>query len=203
MKRVKKKVKIPIGRRAFSISSLRTLGLAILIFTNKEIKKIPLNTNAFSPAIRVVVLMLIVTGIAYPLILVAIGQSVLPFQSNGSLITIDGKAIGSKLIAQDFKSQKFFHSRLPSASASGVDPHITPDDAFSQIPNVSRASEIPVNSLRTLVELNIERNKVSNLLAFAPDYVNVLDLNVDLVKRYPGAYREFINTSNATHRGGV
>ena len=46
-----------------------------------------------------------------------------------------------------------------------------------------------------MVELNIERNKVSNLLAFAPDYANVLELNVDLVKRYPGAYSDFVNTS--------
>ena len=47
-----------------------------------------LNSERFGPAIRVFILMLIVTGIAYPLVLVAIGQGLLPFQSNGSLISI-------------------------------------------------------------------------------------------------------------------
>ncbi|MGA9168924.1 MAG: potassium-transporting ATPase subunit C [Nitrososphaeraceae archaeon] len=197
MKRINKKVKIPIDTKALSRPSLRAAGLSILILTNKLVKKVPLNTKSFSPAIRVVLLMMIVTGIAYPLILVAIGQNILPFQSNGSILTFNGKAIGSKLIAQEFKSPKFFHSRPSSDSASGVDPHITPDNAFSQISNISKASGIPQNTLRTLVELNIERNKVSNLLAFAPDHVNVLELNTELVKQYPEAYGEFLKTGNS------
>lgn len=171
--------------------------------TMKKIKKfalnaIPLGAKTLSPALRVVLLMLVVTGIAYPLILIAIGQNMLPFQSNGSILTFNGKAVGSELIEQEFKSPKFFHSRPSSDSASGLDPHITPDNAFVQISNVSMASKIPQNTLRTLVELDIERNKNSNLLAFAPDYVNVLDLNTELVKRYPEAYGEFINTGNIT-----
>jgi K+-transporting ATPase ATPase C chain len=201
MKRIKKINKILIDTKAFSIPALRILGLTMLISTKKMIKRIPQNYESFSPAIRVVILMLIVTGIAYPLILVAIGQNVLPFQSNGSIITFNGKAVGSKLIAQEFKSPKFFHSRPSSDSASGLDPHIIPDDVFSQIPNISKTSGIPENTLRTLVELNIEKNKVSNLLAFAPDYANVLELNIDLVKRYPGAYSELVNTSNIMHDG--
>jgi K+-transporting ATPase ATPase C chain len=179
--------------------ALRTVGLLIL-FLIKEITTkiiIPLlDAKTLSPALRVVILMLVVTGIAYPLILVAIGESILPSQSNGSILTLNGKDIGSDLIAQEFRSAKFFHSRPSSDSASGVDPHITPGNALSQIQNISKASGIPANTLRTLVELNIERNKISNLLAFAPDYVNVLELNIDLVKGYPEAYSEFINASN-------
>ena len=72
--------------------------------------------------------MIIATGIAYPLLLVMIGEVALPFQSNGSLITLDGKVVGSKLIAQEFKSDKFFHSRPAANSTSGVDPHITPEE---------------------------------------------------------------------------
>jgi K+-transporting ATPase ATPase C chain len=195
MKRVKKINKIPINTKAFNIPALRIM----LTSTKKMIKRIPLNSESFSPAIRVVILMLIVTGIAYPLILLAIGQNLIPFQSNGSILTFNGKAVGSKLVAQEFKSPKFFHSRPPSDSASGIDPHIIPDNAFSQISNISKASGIPENTLRTLVELNIERNKVSNLLAFAPDYANVLELNIDLVKRYSGAYSDFVNTSIIKH----
>jgi K+-transporting ATPase c subunit len=60
-----------------------------------------INKNTLSPAIKVVILMLVVTvtGIVYLLVLVAIGQSMLTYESNGSLITINGKVIGSKLIA--------------------------------------------------------------------------------------------------------
>ena len=45
---------------------------------------------------------------------------------------------------------------------------------------------------RTLIDLNIERNKVSNALVFAPQYVNVLEVNLDLVRQYPEHYHEFL-----------
>jgi K+-transporting ATPase ATPase C chain len=159
--------------------------------------KSQINKNTLSPAFRVVIVMLVVTGIVYPLIVVAIGQSTLPYQSNGSLITINGKVIGSKLIAQDFKSPKFFHPRPSSDSASTVDPDITPENAFLQVSNVSRATGINPNALNTLIELNIEKNRVSNLIAFAPNYVNVLEVNLELVKQYPDLYSEFLNSAQA------
>lgn len=167
-------------------------GLKIL----EQIKS-QINKDTLSPAIKVVVLMLVVTGIVYPLILVAIGKSTLPYQSNGSLITINGKVIGSKLIAQDFKSPKFFHPRPSSDSASNVDPDITPEKAFLQVSNVSRATGINPNALNTLIELNIERNRVSNMVAFAPNYVNVLEVNLELVKQYPDVYNAFLNSAQA------
>jgi len=164
-----------------------------------------LTSERFGPAIRVFILMLIVTGIAYPLVLVVIGQGLLPFQSNGSLISIDEnngegegegererRNVGSILIAQEFKSPKFFIPRASSDSASGVDPHVTPENAFVQILNVSEATGIPLNALRTILDLNIERNKVENLLAFAPNYVNVLEVNLELVRQYPELYNEFL-----------
>ena len=203
MKRIRKIIKkLAIQFKAFTGPALSIVGLAILASLTKIIKRIPLNTRIISPPLRVVLLMLIVTGIAYPLILVAIGQNMLPFQSNGSILTFDGKAVGSKLIAQDFKSPKFFHLRPPSDSASALDPHITPGNAFSQISNVSRASGIPQNTLRTLIELDVERNKNSNLLAFSQDYVNVLELNLELVNQYPEAYGEFIKTFNSSSMDG-
>ena len=182
----------------------REKGLKIL----EQIKS-QINKNTLSPAIKVVALMLVVTGIVYPLVLVAIGQSTLPYQSNGSLITINGKVIGSKLIAQDFKSPKFFHPRPSSDSASTVDPDITPENAFLQVSNVSRATGINQNALHTLIELNIERNRVSNMVAFAPNYVNVLQVNLELVNQYPDVYIAFLNnpdpqktTADITGLGG-
>ncbi|HET9774613.1 MAG TPA: potassium-transporting ATPase subunit C, partial [Nitrososphaeraceae archaeon] len=60
--------------------------------------------------------------------------------------------------------------------------------AYQQISNISKATEIPENALKTLIDLNIERNKVSNLIVFAPKYVNVLEVNLELVKQYPEIY---------------
>jgi K+-transporting ATPase ATPase C chain len=147
----------------------------------------------FSPSIRTVILMILVTGIVYPLAVLVVGQSVLPDQSNGSMIELGGTKIGSKLIAQEFVSPKFFHPRASSESASGLDPHITKESALSQIPQISQASGIPENHLTTLVELNIAQNNAENWLVFAPEYANVLELNVELVKQYPEIYSEFLD----------
>ncbi|HET7149458.1 MAG TPA: potassium-transporting ATPase subunit C [Candidatus Nitrosopolaris sp.] len=172
------------------INKINRKGLKML-----EKIKSQINKNTLSPAIKVVILMLVVTGIVYPLVLVVIGQSALPYQSNGSLITINDKVIGSKLIAQEFKSSKFFHPRPSSDSASNVDPDITPEKAISQIANVSHSTGINPNALRTLIDLNIEKNKVSNMVAFAPDYVNVLEVNLELVNQYPEVYSTFLNNA--------
>lgn len=62
----------------------------------------------------VTVAMLLICGLAYPLLLTGISQVVFPRQANGSLITIDGQAVGSELIGQDFEDPRFMKSR-PSA----------------------------------------------------------------------------------------
>ena len=98
-------------------------------------------------AIRVLVVMVIVLGIAYPVILAEVGQLTLPFQSGGSIVEFNGEKIGSKLISQEFDSAKFFHPRPPSDSASTVDPHITPEDAYAQIKNVSETTGIHQNKI--------------------------------------------------------
>lgn len=150
-----------------------------------------IKSKIFSPAIRIVVLMIITTGVAYPLLVTAVGQTVLPSQSNGSQVILNGKVVGSELISQSYNSAKFFQPR--NDSASGVDPDITPDSAISQIPAISSATGIPVNALKTLVDLDVARNKETNALVFAPDYVNVLNLNIELVKQYPEVYTNDIS----------
>ena len=50
--------------------------------------------------------------------------------------------------------------------------------------------------MKTIVDLNIERNKVSNLVVFAPKYVNILEVNLELVKQYPEIY--LTTTTTAT-----
>ncbi len=149
-----------------------------------------IKSKVFSPAVRIVVLMIITTGVAYPLLVNTIGQTVMPYQSNGSQVVLNGKIVGSELIAQNFNSTKFFQSR--SDSGSGVDPDITPESAISQIPTVSGATGIPANVLKTLVDLDVAKNRETNALVLAPDYVNVLNLNVELVKQYPEVYAQEI-----------
>ena len=145
-------------------------------------------SNNLPASMRIVILMMLVTGIGYPISLVVIGEIALPYQSQGSQIIWNDQVVGSDLIAQEFSSDKFFHSRPSADSASAVDPHITPDAAYQQIANVSKATNIPENVLKTIIDLNIERNKVTNLVVFAPKYVNVLEVNLELVKQYPEIY---------------
>jgi len=146
-----------------------------------------ISTN-LKTATRIVLTMVVLLGIAYTVFLVVIGQITLPFQSNGSVIEQDGNKVGSKMISQTFESPKFFYSRASNESASTLDPHITPENAYFQAKNVSKATGIPENTLKTLINLNIEQNKVTNGLFFAPFYVNVLEINLELVKQYPQVY---------------
>ena len=105
-------------------------------------------SNNLPVSIRIVILMMLVTGIGYPISLVVIGEIALPYQSQGSQIIWNDEVIGSEFVSQEFTSAKFLHSRPVADSASTVDPHITPESAYQQISNASKATKIPENVLK-------------------------------------------------------
>jgi K+-transporting ATPase ATPase C chain len=69
------------------------------------------------PAIILLVLLTLITGLAYPLAMTAIAGVLFPKQAQGSLIERDGRVVGSALIGQEFKEDKYFHGR-PSATSA-------------------------------------------------------------------------------------
>ena len=72
------------------------------------------------PGLRIKIFFTIVLGVAYPLVMTGISQVLFPKQANGSLITQNGKVIGSEIIGQNFSKPEYFHPR-PSAAGSGYD----------------------------------------------------------------------------------
>jgi K+-transporting ATPase ATPase C chain len=73
-------------------------------------------TRTLRPAFSVFVLLTLVTGLAYPLLVTGLSQLLFPSAANGSIVTVDGKAVGSSLIGQSFTSPKYFWGR-PSATS--------------------------------------------------------------------------------------
>jgi K+-transporting ATPase ATPase C chain len=69
------------------------------------------------PAILVLLLLTLITGLAYPLAMTEVAGAIFPKQAEGSLIKRDGKVIGSALIGQEFKDDKYFHGRLSATTA--------------------------------------------------------------------------------------
>ena len=67
------------------------------------------------PALSLFVVMTALTGVAYPLLVTGIAQAAFPRAANGSIVTVDGQAVGSTLIGQSFSAPKYFWSR-PSAT---------------------------------------------------------------------------------------
>ena len=105
-------------------------------------------------ALRLLIVLTIVTGVLYPLAMTGVAQAVFPSQANGSLVYVDNLS-----------------------SASGLDPDISPEGAYLQVPRVVRERHLSELTVRELIASQVQTRKVG--LLGAPR-VNVLSLNTAL-----------------------
>jgi potassium-transporting ATPase KdpC subunit len=121
------------------------------------------------PAIIVLLLLTLITGLAYPLAMTGIAEVVFPRQAQGSLIEKDGKVVGSALIGQVFADDKYFHGR-PSATNTPdpKDPTKTVDAPYNAA-NSSGSNLGPTSkALADRVKADVETLKKENPSATVP-----------------------------------
>ncbi len=73
------------------------------------------------PAFALLLLLTLLTGAAYPAVITGVAQAVFPHQANGSMLTVDGKTVGSSLIGQTFSDVKYLWGRPSAAGTDGYD----------------------------------------------------------------------------------
>jgi K+-transporting ATPase ATPase C chain len=108
--------------------------------------------NEILVALRMTVVTLVLTGLAYPLVLTGVSQVLFPYQAGGSLVSREGRVVGSELIAQGFKSPSYFQPRPSGASADGY------DAAASSGTNLGPTSQ----KLRDRIAADVERLRTEN-----------------------------------------
>ncbi|WP_312054205.1 potassium-transporting ATPase subunit KdpC [Pantoea brenneri] len=180
------------------------------------------------PAILLLLLLTVISGVVYPLLTTGLAQWLFPAQANGSLLEKQGVARGSALIGQNFTQPGYFWGRpsatgdrpynplasggsnlaasnpaldkavaervaalraanpqaptavpveLVTASASGLDPDISPDAARWQAPRIAASRQLPLAQVEALIEQQTHRP----LMPFLGEpTVNVLQLNLAL-----------------------
>jgi K+-transporting ATPase ATPase C chain len=184
-------------------------------------------------AFRVTLFFTVLTGLIYPGVVTALCQLLFPSQANGSLVEINGQAVGSSVIGQNFTRPEYFQPRpsaagndgydasaslasnygptnqklidrvkasvdkfrkdnpdhtgpipadLLTASASGLDPHISPASAEAQAARIARARGI---SLQQVQQLIAEHTEGRTLGFLGEPRVNVLKVNMALDRAAP------------------
>ena len=105
------------------------------------------------PAIVMIIVMTVITGLIYPLGMTGIAQLLFPHQANGSLIEKDGAVVGSELIGQNFTDDKYFHGR-PSATTEP-----DPNDPTKTVPVPYAADNSAGSNLGPTSQALIDRVK--------------------------------------------
>ena len=126
----------------------------------------------FRPAIVLTIALTLVLGIIYPLVATGVAQALFPSQANGSIVTVNGKQIGSKLIGQYWTQPQYFHGR-PSATVS-----LNGTPAPYQADNSGGSNLGPTNAqLVTTVQQRVAQLKKDN-----PDVPAGTPIPADLVE---------------------
>ena len=103
-------------------------------------------------SIRMALVTLVVLGIVYPLAVTGLAQVLMPARANGSLVSKDGKVLGSALIGQRFTDAKYFHGRPSAAGADGY------DATASSASNLAPTSKALVDAVRARVATAVVEN---------------------------------------------
>src|SRR5581483_3555214 len=116
------------------------------------------------PALTMIVLFTIITGLVYPLAVTGMAQVLFPRQANGSLVVVDGKVVGSSLIGQAFADDKYFHGRPSATNAPDPnDPTKTVDAPYnaanSMGSNLGPTSKALIDRIKGDVDKLKEENK--------------------------------------------
>src|SRR5512142_258843 len=98
--------------------------------------------NQIKITIFATIVLTILFGLAYPLLFTGLAQVVFPHQANGSLVTVNGRVVGSELIGQSFTKPEYFHGR-PSAAGKGYD---AANSSGSNLGPPNKAQIDPVNA---------------------------------------------------------
>ena len=124
------------------------------------------------PAIMILLLLTLITGLVYPLAITEVAGAIFPKQAQGSLIEKDGKVVGSALIGQEFKDDKYFHGR-PSATTAP-----DPADSSKTVPAPYNAANSGASNLGPTSKALADRVKedVDKLKAENPNSAVPVDL---------------------------
>lgn len=187
-------------------------------------------TRQLSPALRILLVLTVVCGVAYPLVVLGLGQAVAHGRANGSLLEHDGTVVGSSSLGQQVTDPQWFQGRRSAsdyagntsggsnlgpnepkqaqamtqardalvaanpqasgpppddaltASASGLDPDISPTYAMWQVPRVAAARGLTTQQVQALVD---EHTKGRLLGFLGQPRVNVTELNLAVAAAAP------------------
>ena len=181
----------------------------------------------FGVAVRMTIVSIVIFGLIYPLAMTGLAETIFPNQANGSLVTVDGKVVGSRIVGQRWTMPRYFQGRpsaagkgydptstggtnygatskklvddaratiaalkkrnpdakgeppidLVTASASGIDPDISPEAAYWEAPRIAKARNASVDVVNALIAKHVQGRTFGFL---GEPHVNVLELNLAL-----------------------